>query len=90
MKRYFDLCLLLGVAFAFIISTQAFAARALYDDFSGNFIASSKWNEREFVREVAGGNLVSKVANNNSTQYARNNTSFQNRRVSETMSQLKD
>ena len=41
-------------------------------------IDSSKWKEVDFVREVAGGNLVSKVANNTSTPNARNNTSFQN------------
>ncbi len=78
MKRYFYLCLLLGVIFALIINTQAFAARALYDDFSGNLIDSSKWKEVDFVREVAGGNLVSKVANNTSTPNGRNNTPFQN------------
>ncbi len=78
MKRYFYLCLLLGLAFALIVNTQAFAAKALYDDFSGNFIDSSKWYGSEFVREVAGGNLASKVANNTSTTSARNNTSFQN------------
>lgn len=78
MKRYFYLCLLLGVTFALIINTQAFAARALYDDFSGNLIDSSKWNEVDFVREVASGNLVSKVANNTSTPNARNRTPFQN------------
>jgi hypothetical protein len=77
MKRYFYLFLLLGLAFVLIINTQAFAARALYDDFSGNLIDSSKWNEVDFVREVAGGNLVSKVANNTSTPNARNNTSFE-------------
>lgn len=78
MKRYFYLCLLSGLAFGLIVNTQAFAARALYDDFSGNLIESSKWNEVDFVREVAGGNLASKVANNTSTPNARNNTSFQN------------
>ena len=78
MKRYLYWFLFLGLAFVLIFNTQAFAARVLYDDFSGNFIDSSKWNESEFVREVAGGNLVSKVANNTSTTSARNNTSFQN------------
>jgi hypothetical protein len=78
MKRYFYLCLFLGVTFALIINTQAFAARALYDDFSGNLIDSSKWKEVDFVREVAGGNLASKVGNNTSTPNARNNTVFQN------------
>jgi hypothetical protein len=78
MKRCFYLCLLLGVTFAFIINTQAFAAKFLYDDFSGNFIDSGKWKQVEIVREVSGGNLVSKVANDTSTSKARNNTSFQN------------
>ncbi len=78
MKRNFYLCLLLGVTFALIINTQAFAASSLYDDFSGNLIDGSKWKDVDLVREVAVGNLVSKIANNTSTTNARNNTSFQN------------
>jgi len=78
MKRYFYLCLLLGLAFGLIVNTQAFAARALYDDFSGNLIDGSKWRDVDLVREVVGENLVSKVANSTSTPDGRNNTSFQN------------
>jgi len=78
MKRYVYWFVFFGLAFALIVNTQAFGARALYDDFSGNLIDSSKWNGSEIVREVAGGNLVSKIANNTFTKNARNNTSFQN------------
>lgn len=78
MKRYFYFFLLLGLALVLIFNTQAFAAKSLYDDFSGIYIDDQKWNNPEHVREVAGENLVSKVANNTSTTNARNNTSFQN------------
>lgn len=78
MQRYFYLCLLLGLAFGLIVNPRAIGAKILYDDFSGNLIDNSKWNENEFVREIAGGNLVSKVANNTSTPSARNYTPFQN------------
>ena len=78
MKRYFYLCLMLGLAFGLIVNTQAFAASALYDDFSGTYIDGQKWNEREFVREVVGGQLVSKVRNSTTTATANNLTSFQN------------
>jgi hypothetical protein len=78
MKRYFYLCLMLGLAFGLIVNTQAFAASALYDDFSGTYIDGQKWNERELVREVVGGQLVSKVRNSTTNINANNLTSFQN------------
>lgn len=78
MKRHVNWFVFLSVVFFLIVNPQAFGAKTLYDDFSGNLIDNSKWNESEFVREVAGGNLVSKVANNTSTPTARNYTPFQN------------
>jgi hypothetical protein len=78
MKRYFYLLLLLGLAFGLIFNSQAFAARSLYDDFSGDFIDGSKWRYREYVREVVGGQLISKVGNNTTDEHARNTTKFLN------------
>jgi hypothetical protein len=51
--------------------------RELYDDFSGTYIDSKKWDNRELVREVMGGKLVSKIGNNSGTGFFDNNTSFQ-------------
>lgn len=76
MKRYFYLLLLLGLALCLIFNTQA-AAKSLYDDFSGDFIDGSKWRDREHVREVVGGQLVSKVGNNTTNDHVRNTTKFQ-------------
>lgn len=77
MKRPLCSCLILGVAFAVIFNSPAIASRSLYDDFSGNYIDSEKWNEGEFVREVVAGKLVSKVGNHPAANRARNNTAFQ-------------
>jgi hypothetical protein len=77
MKRYFYLCLMLGLFFGLIVNTQAFAASALYDDFSETYIDAQKWIERELVREVVGGQLVSKIGNNTNAPDT-NTTSFQN------------
>jgi len=49
----------------------------LYDDFSGTHISGRRWYSREFVREVSGGYLVSKLGNADSG-IARNGTNFQN------------
>jgi hypothetical protein len=78
MKRYVYWFLFLGLAFALIVNTHAFAAGALYDNFSGTYIDGLKWNEREFVREVVGGKLVSKVGNAATDANPPNRTSFQN------------
>jgi hypothetical protein len=78
MKRNFYLCLLFGLVFALIVNTQAFAAKALYDDFSGTYIDGQKWKARELVREVVGGKLVSKIGNSATNTNTRNGTKFQN------------
>jgi len=78
MKRNFYLGTVLILFSVFIVGPQGFAAAPLYDDFSGTYIDSQKWMQRELVREVAGGKLVSKVGNDTSTEEARNNTAFQN------------
>ena len=51
--------------------------KTLYDNFSGDSLSNSKWGVREFVREVVGGELVSKVGNSTGNEQARNNTVFQ-------------
>lgn len=61
------------------------AARELYDDFAGTYIDQGKWTHREFVREIVGGKLVSKVSNYPATElwpgwpgWFVNSTAFQN------------
>ena len=77
MRRYICLLLVLGLAFCLIINTQAFAARTLYDDFSGSLMDKRKWIELELVREVAAGKLVSKIRNA-AGEGNFNHTQFQN------------
>jgi hypothetical protein len=62
----------------FILGVPAFGDTGLYDDFSGPYIDGQKWIDRELVREVVDGKLVSKVGNDTSTEEARNNLAFQN------------
>jgi len=62
----------------FTVWAQAFAATSLLDDFSGPYLDSQKWEYRELVREVVGGELVSKIGNNTFNEEARDNTAFQN------------
>jgi hypothetical protein len=57
-------------------SSNAFAEKELYDDFSGTYIDSQKWT-RELVREVVGGKLVSKLGNASGTGFFDNSTLFQ-------------
>jgi len=62
----------------FIVGAEAFAAKSLYDDFSGIYIDNQKWLVRELVREVIAGNLVSKIGNASGTGEFRNNIRLQN------------
>ncbi|HUT71907.1 MAG TPA: choice-of-anchor U domain-containing protein [Desulfatiglandales bacterium] len=78
MRRLLYLTMVSVLFSAFVVGGQAFGAPALYDDFAGTYIDSQKWSNRELVREVAGGKLVSKIGNDTSTDQARNNTPFQN------------
>ena len=63
MKQIFSISTALVLFSIFIVGTEAFGAKSLYDDFSGTYIDSQKWEHREFVREVVGGKLVSKIGN---------------------------
>jgi len=62
MKRTIFIIAYLLLFSVFFITGQAFGAR-VYDDFSGTYIDGQRWNDRELVREVVGGKLVSKVGN---------------------------
>jgi len=59
------------------IRAEASSARSLYDDFTGTHINNQKWYNREFVREVVAGRLVSKIGNASGTGTFRNMTEFQ-------------
>jgi hypothetical protein len=48
----------------------------LYDDFSDTYIDTHRWSSRELVREISGGQLVSKLGNSSSGS-TRNATVFQ-------------
>ena len=78
MKQTFSISIALVLFSIFIVGTEAFGAKSLYDDFSGTYIDSQKWEHREFVREVVGGKLVSKIGNASGNGYFRNRTPFQN------------
>jgi len=78
MKRNLFISMVLVLSFFFFLGAEAFGARTLLDDFSGTYIDGQKWNNRELVREVVDGKLVSKVGNTTTNGQARNNTSIQN------------
>jgi hypothetical protein len=78
MKRNMYLGALLVLFFMFVVGARAFGAPALYDDFSDTYIDNGKWDAREFVREVAEGQLVSKIGSSTFNSHARNNTPFEN------------
>jgi len=62
MKRNILTIAYLALAFIFFITGHALGSRVL-DDFSGTCLDGQKWNDRELVREIVGGKLVSKVGN---------------------------
>ena len=74
MKRNLFIITYLVLFFVFFIAGQALGA---YDDFSGAYIDGQRWNDRELVREVVGGKLVSK-AGNGPWGCTKNYTEFQN------------
>jgi len=78
MKRNLYRSMVLVLFSIFILGVPAFGDTGLYDDFSGPYIDGQKWIDRELVREVVDGKLVSKIGNHTSTLLARDNTAFQN------------
>jgi hypothetical protein len=68
-----------------LTSGQSFAGKTLYDDFSVNYIDATKWMQRTYVREIVGGQYVSKLGNRSPGMSAevapdvfRNNLPFKN------------
>ncbi len=88
MKKYtivktLSVYCLMGFIFPALLAGGSASARMLYDDFSGTRMDDQKWMNQwtdltELVREVANGELVSKVGNNSKTLVARNHTEFKN------------
>ncbi len=78
MKRTLYVSMVLVLFSIFTVGAEAFAAKSLYDDFSGTYLDSQKWENREFVREVVAGKLVSKIGNVSGTGNFSNYTAFQN------------
>ena len=72
MKRNFTaIGMVTFLIFCFTMG-DALAEKKLLDDFSGTYMDPEKWQYREFVREVAGGKLVSKPGNGSRTGNFRN------------------
>ncbi|MGV7223412.1 MAG: hypothetical protein ACQ9MH_18015 [Nitrospinales bacterium] len=61
-----------------ILGIQTVTAKTLYDNFSGDLLNSSKWNQGEFVREVSQGRLVMILHNSPNEINIRKTTPFAN------------
>jgi len=78
MKRYITAAGMVTLLIFCFTLGDATAGKRLLDDFSGSYMNARKWKYREFVREVAGGKLVSKLGNDSGTGWFRNGMNFQN------------
>ena len=76
MKQSLCSFIILTVIAVSFVSVPAFSGE-IYDDFSETYINPEKWKQREYVREVTGGKLVSKAANSIGSDVY-NNTHFRN------------
>ena len=76
MKRIYCLNTILIFLFIFTVGTNSVTAKTLYDDFSGDYLDSAKWEEQDFVREVKQGELLLKVGNSATELSARNTSPF--------------
>jgi len=70
------------IAFLFLLAASTVGintvkAKTLYDDFPGNYLDSSKWNQSDFVREVSGGKLILKTKSTVANTYERSGAEFQ-------------
>ena len=74
MKKLNTICTIAIFLFTFVVGTAAANAKSLYDDFSGNYLDSTKWSNKEFVREVLDGKLILKSAT--SSDSSRNLSTF--------------
>ena len=61
-----------------ILGIQTVTAKTLYDNFSGDSLSSSKWNQGEFVREVSQGKLVMILHNSQTEKSIPKTTPFAN------------
>ena len=78
MKRYITAISMVTLLIFCFITGDALAGKKILDDFSGTYMDPEKWQYREFVREVAGGKLVSKLGNDSGSGNPRNRLNFQN------------
>jgi len=76
MKRF--CCLGTSMIFLVIciLGTQTVTAKSLYDNFSGTYLDSSKWNQGEFVREVSQEKLVMMLHNSPAEESIRKTSPF--------------
>jgi len=65
------------ILFLCLLSNPVFGKK-LYDNFSGDYLDSTKWESREFVREIDSNKLVLKISNQSSTGSFRSRASFKN------------
>jgi hypothetical protein len=85
MKKSQLLMMVFLSALIFFAAGDLFAGKILYDDFSSNYLDGKKWFQRNYVREIVGGEFVSKIGNRSPGMGAevapgvfRNNLSFTN------------
>jgi hypothetical protein len=78
MKRICCFCASLIFLVVCTFGIQPVTAKTLYDNFSGDFLDSSKWNQGEFVREVSEGKLVMKIHNRTTEEVVRKTAPFVN------------
>ncbi len=76
MKRICCLSTSLIFLVVCILGIQTVTAKTLYDNFSGDFLESGKWNQGEFVREVSQGKLVMKIHNRTTEEVIPETASF--------------
>jgi len=78
MKRFYFFCTSIIFLVVYALGIQTVTAKTLYDDFSEEYLSSSKWTNREFVREIANEKLVMKTRNSTIDKKSRATSSFQN------------
>jgi len=78
MKRFYLFCISMIFLVVYALGIQTVTAKTVYDDFSEEFLSSSKWTNRDVVREIANEKLVMKVRNSTIDEYGRATSSFQN------------
>jgi hypothetical protein len=77
MKKGPYLSFVLTLLVCCFISANGLAVKKLHDTFSGTYLDGQRWEYRDFVRKIAGGKLVLKIANDRIEGTVRNNLNFQ-------------